>query len=119
MRAIVIATAVSLLPVSLCGQWLDFRTPGIPRTAEGSPTARPKHPPYTKANECDSSDCAIRDAVRFGRRAGRYCWTVWKYSGKPLFVSRNISAMACLSASESREYLGPFSPPDRTCHNRL
>lgn len=35
MRAIVIATAVSLLPVSVNAQWLDFRTPGIPRTAEG------------------------------------------------------------------------------------
>ncbi len=26
-----------LLPISLCAQWLDFRTPGIPRTADGKP----------------------------------------------------------------------------------
>jgi hypothetical protein len=30
-------TALFLLPVSLCAQWLDFRTPGIPRTADGKP----------------------------------------------------------------------------------
>src|SRR5579862_9092627 len=29
--------ALLLLPVSLCAQWLDFRTPGIPRTADGKP----------------------------------------------------------------------------------
>jgi len=30
--------AVSLLlPVSLCAQWLDLRTPGIPRTSDGKP----------------------------------------------------------------------------------
>src|SRR5438132_2701066 len=37
MRRILIAAAVSLLPVSLCAQWLDWRTPGIPRTADGKP----------------------------------------------------------------------------------
>src|SRR5437016_12163946 len=37
MQRIVIAAALWLLPVSLCAQWLDFRTPGIPRTAEGKP----------------------------------------------------------------------------------
>jgi hypothetical protein len=26
-----------LLPVSVCAQWLNFRTPGIPRTADGKP----------------------------------------------------------------------------------
>ncbi len=36
MHRIAIAAALlCLLPVSLCAQWLDFRTPGIPRTAEG------------------------------------------------------------------------------------
>ena len=30
-------TALFLLPVSLCAQWLDFPTPGIPRTADGRP----------------------------------------------------------------------------------
>src|SRR5579872_4668389 len=29
--------ALWLLPVSLYAQWLDFRTPGIPRTADGKP----------------------------------------------------------------------------------
>jgi hypothetical protein len=37
MQRIGIATALWLLPVSLCAQWLDFRTPGIPRTADGKP----------------------------------------------------------------------------------
>jgi hypothetical protein len=32
-----IAALFCLLPVSLCAQWLDFRTPGIPRTAAGKP----------------------------------------------------------------------------------
>src|SRR5262245_10569142 len=37
MQRIAMAAAVWLLPVSLCAQWLDFRTPGIPRTADGKP----------------------------------------------------------------------------------
>ena len=37
MHRIAIATALVLLPVSLCAQWLDWRTPGIPRTADGKP----------------------------------------------------------------------------------
>jgi hypothetical protein len=37
MRRIAIAIALWLLPVSLYAQWLDFRTPGIPRTADGKP----------------------------------------------------------------------------------
>src|SRR5262247_2185967 len=37
MRRIAMAAALWLLPVSLCAQWLDFRTPGIPRTADGKP----------------------------------------------------------------------------------
>jgi hypothetical protein len=37
MRRIAIAAALCLLPVSLCAQWLDWRTPGIPRTADGKP----------------------------------------------------------------------------------
>src|SRR5262245_47947708 len=37
MHRIAIAAVLSLLPVSLCAQWLDFRTPGIPRTADGKP----------------------------------------------------------------------------------
>ena len=34
---IAIATALVLLPASLCAQWFDWRTPGIPRTADGKP----------------------------------------------------------------------------------
>ena len=37
MKSIAIAAALCLLPVSLCAQWLDWRTPGIPRTADGKP----------------------------------------------------------------------------------
>jgi hypothetical protein len=37
MQRIAIAVAFCLLPVSLSAQWLDFRTPGIPRTADGKP----------------------------------------------------------------------------------
>ena len=37
MDKIAIAAAVWLLPVSLCAQWLNLRTPGIPRTADGKP----------------------------------------------------------------------------------
>src|SRR5262245_4669777 len=37
MQRIAIAMALCLLPVSLYAQWLDWRTPGIPRTADGKP----------------------------------------------------------------------------------
>jgi len=35
MGRIAILAALWLLPVCLCAQWLNFRTPGIPRTADG------------------------------------------------------------------------------------
>jgi hypothetical protein len=43
-------TALFLLPVSLFAQWLDFRTPGIPRTADGKPNLSAPAPktPYGK-----------------------------------------------------------------------
>ena len=37
-------TALFLLPVSLCAQWLDFRTPGIPRAADGKPNLTAPEP---------------------------------------------------------------------------
>jgi hypothetical protein len=37
MQRIAIAAALWLIPVSLGAQWLDLRTPGIPRTADGKP----------------------------------------------------------------------------------
>ncbi len=37
MRKTAITAALCLLSRSLCAQWLDLRTPGIPRTADGSP----------------------------------------------------------------------------------
>jgi hypothetical protein len=37
MQRIAIGVALCLLPVSLYAQWLDWRTPGIPRTADGKP----------------------------------------------------------------------------------
>jgi len=47
MDRIAIAAALWLLPIPLCAQWLDFRTPGIPRTADGKPNltaAAPRMP---------------------------------------------------------------------------
>ena len=37
MDRVAIAAALWLLPVPLCAQWLHFRTPGIPRSADGKP----------------------------------------------------------------------------------
>ena len=37
MDRMAIAAALALVPISLGAQWLDFRTPGIPRTADGKP----------------------------------------------------------------------------------
>src|SRR5215472_12990146 len=37
MKKITIGTALWLLPVSLCAQWLNLPTPGIPRTPDGKP----------------------------------------------------------------------------------
>jgi hypothetical protein len=37
MQRLAIAAAIGLIPISLGAQWLDFRTPGIPRTADGKP----------------------------------------------------------------------------------
>ncbi len=37
MNRTAIAAALLLFPVSLCAQWLNFPTPGIPRTADGKP----------------------------------------------------------------------------------
>ncbi len=37
MDRIAIAAALWLLPIALCAQWLNFPTPGIPRTADGKP----------------------------------------------------------------------------------
>src|SRR6185369_11814404 len=37
MRRIAIAAAWCLLSVPLGAQWLDWKTPGIPRTADGQP----------------------------------------------------------------------------------
>ena len=37
MQRTVIPAALLLLPASLCAQWLNVKTPGIPRTADGKP----------------------------------------------------------------------------------
>ena len=37
MQRSAIPAAILLLPVSLCAQWSNVRTPGIPRTADGKP----------------------------------------------------------------------------------
>jgi hypothetical protein len=44
MRKIVIAAMFLLLPVSLYGQWLDWRTQGIPRTPDGKPNLKAPAP---------------------------------------------------------------------------
>ncbi len=47
MDRVAIAAALWLLPVSLCAQWLNLPTPGIPRTADGKPdltAAAPRMP---------------------------------------------------------------------------
>ena len=37
MKRVVLVVALALPPSALFAQWLDFRTPGIPRTADGRP----------------------------------------------------------------------------------
>ena len=37
MNRITIAVTFFLVPACLCAQWLNFKTPGIPRTADGKP----------------------------------------------------------------------------------
>ena len=37
MKRFALAAALALLPVTLDSQWLNFRTPGVPRTADGKP----------------------------------------------------------------------------------
>jgi hypothetical protein len=37
MDRVAIVAALWLAPISLCGQWLNLPTPGIPRTADGKP----------------------------------------------------------------------------------
>ena len=37
MQRVALLAALLLFPVSLAAQWLDFRTPVIPRTADGKP----------------------------------------------------------------------------------
>jgi hypothetical protein len=37
MQRIAISAAVLLLPISAFAQWLNFKTPGIPRSADGEP----------------------------------------------------------------------------------
>jgi hypothetical protein len=54
MDRIAIAAAVCLLPISLCAQWLDIRTPGIPRTADGKPNLKAPAP-RTPAGKPDLS----------------------------------------------------------------
>lgn len=47
MQRVALLAALLLFPVSLAAQWLDFRTPGIPRTADGKPNltaAAPRTP---------------------------------------------------------------------------
>ena len=36
-KLVIAAALLWLLPASVCAQWLNFKTPGIPRTADGKP----------------------------------------------------------------------------------
>ncbi len=54
MQRIAITAALLLLPVSLYAQWLDFPTPGIPRTADGKPNLT-AHEPRTPEGKPDLS----------------------------------------------------------------
>jgi hypothetical protein len=44
MPRIVIVALLWLFPVSLSAQWLDWRTPGVPRTADGKPNLKAPAP---------------------------------------------------------------------------
>src|SRR5207237_9379668 len=44
MRRIAIVAALLLFPVGLFGQWLNYPTPGIPRTADGKPNLKAPAP---------------------------------------------------------------------------
>jgi hypothetical protein len=44
MQRIAIAAALWLFPLSLNAQWLDWPTPGIPRTADGKPNLTARAP---------------------------------------------------------------------------
>jgi hypothetical protein len=37
MQRIAVAAVLWMFPASLSAQWLNFKTPGIPRTADGKP----------------------------------------------------------------------------------
>jgi hypothetical protein len=61
MRKIAIAAALWLLPASLSAQWLDWRTPGIPRSADGQPNLTAPAP-RTPAGKPDLSGMWQPDA---------------------------------------------------------
>ena len=68
MQKFAIAAAILLLPVSLNAQWLDWRTPDIPRTADGKPNltaALPRtpagKPDLTGLWRMKGTTCELRD----------------------------------------------------------
>ena len=56
MKRIAFAVAL-LLPASLCAQWLDFPTPGIPRTIEGEPNLTCIRPELTLRKHAGERRC--------------------------------------------------------------
>ena len=89
-----IAAALWVSAVPLCAQWLDLRTPGIPRTAEGKPNltaAAPRLPdgkpdlsglwrPEVNAYRFDLIQ-DLKDEASSGRRRRPSSWTAWRISG--------------------------------------
>ena len=66
--------ALFLLPVSLSAQWLDWRTPGIPRTADGRPDlAAPA--PRTPDGKPDFSGLWQPLPIRIASTSFRICRT--------------------------------------------
>src|SRR5579862_8755971 len=65
MNRFAIAAAFGLLPMSLCAQWLNFRTPGIPRTADGK-LDRTAPAPRTADGKPDLSGLWLPEANPYG-----------------------------------------------------
>src|ERR1041384_3431757 len=89
MRSVVLLAALSLLPASLSAQWLDFRTPGIPRTADGKPNLTAPAP-RTSDGKPDLSGPwqPERNPYRFDLIEDPHDETVFRPAAEAVFVER-------------------------------